>query len=281
MTFRTRFAPSPTGPLHLGHAYSALMTHDRARVKNGDFFLRLDDIDQSRARQHWADQIQDDLTWLGIHWDGEIWSQNDRSRHYSDALQYLIEKDLIYPCVCTRRDISVAANAPQEGAPLIGPDGQIYPGTCRNLVFSEPLDQAAYRLNMRKAVERIENKQITFHDDGVVHKRSVDEMVTCIGDVVLARKGMTAAYHLAIVVDDAEQNITDIVRGEDLREATFIHVLLQSLLGFTTPQYHHHSLIRDENGKRLAKRDDARAITKYRAEGYTPLDIRRLVGLID
>ena len=279
MTFRTRFAPSPTGPLHLGHAFSAMLAHDRARAQNGQFFLRLDDIDQSRARSHWAEQIEQDLRWLGVHWDGPVWSQNARAHIYRSHLETLWDMGLLYECTCTRADIKAAANAPQEGAPLIGPDGVIYPGTCRQIPTGAFPDSAVLRLNMKRALARLQLEVIEFTDTGEILSKTSEDMITQIGDVVLARKDMAASYHLSIVVDDAQQQITHIIRGEDLREATFIHVLLQKLLGFRTPEYQHHRLIRDDEGRRLAKRDDARAISKYRADGYTPDSIRQLLGL--
>lgn len=279
MTFRTRFAPSPTGPLHLGHAYSALIAHDLARSKNGKFFLRLDDIDQTRSRAHWADQITSDLSWLGITWDGPIWSQNTRSKAYSKALHRLWDMGLLYPCTCSRADIKVAASAPQEGAAISGPDGIIYPGTCRGVPKIEFQTNAALRLNIKKALQQIETEDIKFFENDVPYHQSDTQMIATIGDVVLARKNMDTSYHLSIVVDDAEQGITDVIRGEDLREATYIHVLLQKLLGLRTPNYIHHRLIRDENAKRLAKRDDARAISKFREDGLTRQDIYALVGL--
>jgi len=270
----TRFAPSPTGPLHLGHAYSALLAHDAARAAGGQFHLRLDDIDQSRARDHWAQQIEEDLHWLGITWDGPVWRQSGRLARYQEGLRALWDQGLLYPCTCTRADIKAAANAPQEGAPLIGPGGIVYPGTCRPAGHPVPAgpmpSDQALRINMRKALQDID--EITFSEDFL----SAEHIITQIGDVVLARRGMGASYHLSIVLDDADQGVTHVIRGADLKDATFIHVLLQKLLNLPTPHYHHHALVRDDAGKRLAKRDDARAIATYRAAGYTPGDIRAM-----
>lgn len=279
MIFKTRFAPSPTGPLHLGHAYSALISHDQARASGGAFYLRMDDIDQSRARSAWVEQIKEDLTWLGITWDGEIWSQNARSERYQTTLQVLWDMGLLYPCTCTRADIKAAANAPQEGAPLMGPDGIVYSGVCRGLGVSVMPHDTAIRLNIKKAIQHIGITRIEFDEGDLRFAKTAENMIAEIGDVVLARKDMAASYHLSIVVDDADQQITQVIRGEDLREATFIHVLLQRLLRLNTPNYTHHRLIRDQNGVRLAKRDDARAISKYREDGFTPEAIRKLVGL--
>lgn len=277
----TRFAPSPTGPLHLGHAYSAMLAHDMARAAGGRFLLRIEDIDQSRARPHWEAQIYDDLHWLGLTWETPVLRQSDNLNRYREALENLWNRDLLFACSCTRRDIEAASAAPQEGAPL-GPDGIIYPGTCRQSGVRRPghaLPDCALRLNMARAATR----PLRFTETGPVHHGTVEctpaSLIADVGDVVLARRDMGTSYHLSVVVDDAAQGITHVVRGEDLFEATQIHVLLQELLQFQTPTYHHHALIRDGAGKRLAKRDDARSIATYRAEGASPQDIRRLVGL--
>ena len=283
MTFRTRFAPSPTGPLHLGHAYSALFAYDMARAEGGDFLLRIEDIDQSRARPHWETQIYDDLTWLGLNWPQPIIRQSERQPRYTAVLTDLWARNLIYPCSCSRRDIQMAASAPQEGAaPTFGPDGLIYPGTCRisqTCFAPDPLPQnAALRLNMRAALEAIK-APLSYTDTGQNIKIDPEKTITDIGDIVLARRDMGTSYHLSVVLDDADQEITHVIRGADLAEATQIHVILQALLNLPTPIYHHHRLIRDDQGKRLAKRDDARAIAKYRADGLAPQDIRAMVGL--
>ncbi|WP_299424759.1 tRNA glutamyl-Q(34) synthetase GluQRS [uncultured Shimia sp.] len=280
MTFITRFAPSPTGPLHLGHAYSAMLAHDMAQANGGKFLLRIDDLDQSRARDHWEAQIYDDLAWLGITWETPVRRQSDHFADYDTTLHQLSEMGLTYACTCTRRDIEASANAPQEGVPQFGPDGRIYPGTCRNAGHSFS-DAKCIRLNMQAACERA--LPALFEESGPdhtgKHALDLDTMVSAVGDVVLARPNMAASYHLSVVLDDAATGVTDIIRGADLFDATVIHVVLQNLLNLPTPRYHHHKLIRDENGKRLAKRDDARAIGKYRAEGATPADIRAMVGL--
>ncbi|MEO0402172.1 MAG: tRNA glutamyl-Q(34) synthetase GluQRS [Pseudomonadota bacterium] len=280
MIFTTRFAPSPTGPLHLGHAYSALLASDMAQCAQGQFLLRIEDIDQSRARPAWEDQIYDDLRWLGLDWPTDVMRQSERQQAYSAALQILWDMGLLYRCDCTRRDIAQAANAPQEGAQPLGPDGVIYPGTCRlkhPRIGPVPHSQAL-RLDMALAVARVGDLHYTETGEGG-GQRTLTDPVHSIGDVVLARRDMGTSYHLSVVVDDAAQQVTHVVRGADLSEATGIHVILQRLLGLPTPTYHHHRLIRDAAGKRLAKRDDARAIAKYRAEGATVQDIRALVGL--
>lgn len=283
MHFRTRFAPSPTGPLHLGHAYSAILAHDMARAAGGAFVLRIDDIDQSRARPQWEAQIIADLQWLGLTWDAPPRRQSDHVAEYRAAIAQLSELGLTYPCRCSRRDIREAASAPQEGAsPASGPDGLHYPGTCRGRAMDELGPGDAIRLDMARAM-RLMGTGFDFVETGALHqgthRKDAQTLIATIGDVVLARPDMEASYHLSVVVDDAAQAITHVIRGADLFDATPIHVLLQGLLDLSQPRYHHHRLIRDEAGKRLAKRDDARAIAQYRDTGAAPADIRRMVGL--
>ncbi|MGY3436561.1 MULTISPECIES: tRNA glutamyl-Q(34) synthetase GluQRS [unclassified Marinovum] len=281
MVFRTRFAPSPTGPLHLGHAYSALLAHDMARAQGGVLHLRIDDIDQSRARPEWEAQIYDDLRWLGIDWPAPVWHQSARTARYRHALKALWARGLLYPCSCSRRDIQAAANAPQEGAPLLGPDGIIYPGTCRTHPRTGPLpEDQVLRLDMKMAMQQIDRAIFIEEGENPGHRPvTAETMIETVGDVVLSRRDMAASYHLSIVIDDADQAITHVIRGADLFDATYIHTVLQKLIGHPTPIYHHHKLIRDEHGKRLAKRDDARAIALYRTEGHSAHDIRTMVGL--
>ncbi|WP_264213451.1 tRNA glutamyl-Q(34) synthetase GluQRS [Leisingera thetidis] len=281
MTFTTRFAPSPTGPLHLGHAYSALLAHDMAMAKDGRFLLRIEDIDQSRARPAWEVQIYEDLQWLGLAWPQPVMRQSDRMPRYRAALRQLSAMGLTYPCRCNRADIEAAAGAPQEGVPQFGPDGRIYPGICRGRLPSDATDKDVIRLNMEKAVQAARLRSFTETGPGFAGTRQLDpeQLISTVGDIILVRRSMGSSYHLSVVVDDADQGISHAVRGADLFEATQIHVLLQSLLDLPTPVYHHHRLIRDDAGKRLAKRDDARAIAKYRTEGATPRDIRKIVGL--
>lgn len=283
--FRTRFAPSPTGPLHLGHAYSAMLAYDMAKRLGGEFLLRIEDIDQSRARDSWTQMIYDDLKWLGLEWSEPVMVQSTRHSVYQKALDALWKQGFLYVCHCNRKDILAAASAPQEGSPMIGPDGVIYPGTCRGLVndIVNPRPQDA-ALRLKLCGERNQNHNFNEVGEGpdgetalIISTRA--QMITEVGDIVLSRKDMGTSYHLSVVLDDAAQGITHVVRGHDLFEATKIHVLLQNLLELQTPAYHHHDLIRDDQGKRLAKRDDARAIAKFRDEGYTADDIRKLVGL--
>jgi glutamyl-Q tRNA(Asp) synthetase len=205
--------------------------------------------------------------------------QSDRLPVYAAALDTLAARGLTYACTCTRGDIRAALSAPQEGAPLIGPDGPVYPGTCRHAGHDRR--EAAIRLDMARAMAAV--GPLEFTETGPAHSchHRIDaaQMIAGVGDIVLARRDMGTSYHLSVVLDDAAQGVTHVTRGEDLFEATAIHVLLQRLLDLPTPVYHHHRLIRDAAGKRLAKRDDARALSKYRAEGATPQDIRALIGL--
>ncbi|MCU0802443.1 MAG: tRNA glutamyl-Q(34) synthetase GluQRS [Rhodobacteraceae bacterium] len=277
MAFVTRFAPSPTGPLHLGHAYSALLAHDMARAAGGLFLLRMEDTDLERCRPEHDARILDDLRWLGVDWDGLILRQATRLDYYNKRLEALVSKGLLYPCSCTRSDIRSALAAPQEGVAF-----HIYPGTCRGRAMATRQAGDALRLDLRKALEL--HPDVQFEENGPrhtgVHLIDSDMARQMIGDVVLSRKGEDiVAYFLAAAIDDADQGVTHVIRGEDLFEFTPVQVILQRLLGLPTPIYHHHRLIRDANGKRLAKRDDARAISKFRAEGATPADVRRMVGL--
>ena len=266
-----------------------MLAYDLATSENGEFLLRIEDIDRSRSREKWEQQIYDDLSWLGVHWPEPVMRQSDRLPIYDKALDELWARELLYPCTCNRRDIATAASAPQEGAPLLGPDGLIYPGTCRNKPRpdSRPKD-IPLRLDMAAAGRQISalDQVGAFYEAGAGPNGetgyipfTLHELTDTVGDVVLSRRDMGTSYHLSVVLDDAAQGITHVVRGQDLFEATRIHVVLQLLLGLPTPDYLHHRLIRDDAGKRLAKRDDARAIAKYRAEGASPADIRAMVGL--
>ncbi|MDW3221398.1 MAG: tRNA glutamyl-Q(34) synthetase GluQRS [Paracoccaceae bacterium] len=285
MITTTRFAPSPTGPLHLGHAYAAWVAHDIAIANHGRFLLRIEDIDQSRARPEWERQIYDDLAWLGLSWEKPVLRQSDRFEEYDQALDILWRRDLLYPCTCNRRDILEAASAPQEGGtPITGPDGLIYPGTCRAKPKpNERPKDLALRLDLARALQP---PAYHFVEEGEGPTGQTGEItVSCqalhqnVGDVVLSRRDMGTSYHLAVVLDDAAQDVSHVTRGSDLFDATQIHVVLQDLLGLHTPIYHHHRLIRDAQGKRLAKRDDARALRKFRDDGLCVSDIRSMVGL--
>ena len=283
MIHTERFAPSPTGPLHLGHAFSAFTAFEAAKTSQGRFLLRIEDIDSTRSRPEWEAQIYRDLKWLGIAWESPVWRQSEHMSSYDEALKTLWDQGLIYPCTCSRRDIKEAANAPQEGQPALGPDGLIYPGTCRQK--PRPLEmpqECALRLDMARAAKLLGQETITYKElDPQISaiQMPTKNLPNAIGDVVLARPDSGTSYHLSVVLDDAAQMITHVTRGADLAEATTIHVVLQKLLSLPTPIYRHHRLIRDEDGKRLAKRDDARAISTYRDAGATPEDIKEMIGL--
>ena len=276
--FITRFAPSPTGPLHLGHAYSAMLAYDMAKAADGQFHLRIEDTDIDRCRPEWEALIYEDMHWLGLTWEPTVLRQSEHLSAYQNHLMSLADLGLVYPCSCSRSDIRAALSAPQEGA--TPPD--VYPGTCRHRPMSDRKPGDALRLDMKKALNQV--GLLTFAETGAAHRgtHKVDPkfLTREIGDAVLGRKEIeTVSYVLAAVIDDAAQSMTHIIRGEDLYQITYLQVLLQALLDLPTPVYHHHRLIRDDDGKRLAKRDDARAISTYRAEGKSPADIRKLVGL--
>ncbi|WP_058314343.1 tRNA glutamyl-Q(34) synthetase GluQRS [Cognatishimia activa] len=279
MTFRTRFAPSPTGPLHLGHAYSAIVAHDMAKAAGGAFLLRMEDTDLQRSKPEWDAQIVDDLTWLGLTWETPILRQSKQLSSYEPALEQLAAMDLLYPCSCSRADIRAALAAPQEGV-----THEVYPGTCKHRSMSDRKPGDALRIHLDRALNQLSDKTVAFEETGNTfkghHTIDPDRAIQEIGDVVLSRKGEDiVAYFLASALDDIAQGITHVVRGEDLFDFTAIQVILLTLLELPIPTYHHHGLIRDEHGKRLAKRDDARALSKFRAEGATPEDIRRMIDL--
>ena len=266
----TRFAPSPTGRLHLGHAWSALLAHDYARERGGIFLLRIEDIDPGRARPEHVEGIIEDLSWLGLSWDGEPVFQSKRLPLYAEALERLKAQELVYPCFCTRAaiaaEIAASASAPH------GPDGPLYPGTCRALSDAErerrmENEPHAWRLDSAKAAAAAGP---VYWRDGHTEVQAEPERH---GDVVLARKDAPTSYHLAVTVDDAAQGVTDVVRGRDLYSATDVHRLLQALLGLPTPLYHHHPLLLDEEGRRLAKRHGAPTISDLRSAGMDPHEL--------
>ncbi len=263
----TRFAPSPTGRLHLGHAFSALRSHDLSRATGGRFLLRIEDIDPGRSREAFVAAIEEDLSWLGLKWDGPIVRQSARLDAYRAALGALGAAGVVYPCFCTRADIAAAASAPH------GPEGAAYPGTCRALDPATRVDRIAaephaWRLDMARAAAFV--GPLRWYDASA---GEVEADPQRFGDVVLARKDAPASYHLAVTVDDAWQGVTDVVRGVDLFEATHVHRLLQALLDLPTPRYHHHALLADAQGRRLAKRAGARTLADLREAGADPLEL--------
>lgn len=267
----TRFAPSPTGELHLGSAYSALVAWKRAREGNGTFLLRIEDIDIRRSRREFERSILADLEWLGLAWDGAVRRQSEHFGDYGKALDSLSTRGLIYPCFCTRADIAASAGAPQ------GPDGPIYPGTCRHRTVEERRRLIAegrefcLRLDAGKAAA--EAGPYHFVDEG---RGRIEGEPMLFGDVVLARKDAPASYHLCVTHDDALQGVTLITRGEDLKPATHLHRLLQALMDWPTPLYAHHPLLTDVAGRRLAKRDRAATLRDLRAAGHSPGEVRAM-----
>nr|WP_315380086.1 tRNA glutamyl-Q(34) synthetase GluQRS [uncultured Sphingomonas sp.] len=256
MNIHTRFAPSPTGRLHLGHAYSALQAHDFARARGGRFMLRIEDIDGTRSRPEHVAAILADLDWLGLRWDEPPSFQSQRLGLYQDALDRLRAMGLLYPCFCTRADIAASLSAPH------GPDGALYPGTCRGLADPDLTRPHSWRLDMAKAVALA--GPLIWHDAyaGIVPADPLSH-----GDVILARKDAPASYHLAVTVDDAAQGISHVVRGADLFAATHVHRLLQALLDLPTPDYRHHGLLAGPDGQRLAKRNGAPTLESMRLAG--------------
>lgn len=251
----TRFAPSPTGRLHLGHAWSAVQAHSRARAAGGRFLLRIEDIDGTRSRPEHVDGILDDLRWLGLDWDGAVVFQSARLDLYAAALDRLAAAGLVYRCICTRADIAAAATAPH------GAGGVVYPGTCRGRAIDPALPHC-WRLDMAAALHRTGRLDWT---DEIAGRIASDPAMH--GDVVLARKDAPSSYHLAVTVDDAAQRVSHVVRGRDLFSATHVHRLLQALLDLPVPVYRHHPLIAGADGERLAKRHGAPSLAQMRAAG--------------
>jgi glutamyl-Q tRNA(Asp) synthetase len=266
----TRFAPSPTGKLHLGHARSAILAHDFARAAAGKFLLRIEDLDATRSRLEHVEAIFADLRWLGLDWDDMVMVQSARQPAYEAALRRLRDRDLVYRCFCTRAEIAASASAPHGDA------APVYPGTCRALTGADATQPHCWRLDMARATARTGSLTWLDHDVPIAADPEAQ------GDVVIARKDAPASYHLAVTVDDAAQGVTDIVRGDDLFAATHVHRLLQALLGLPTPRYHHHPLVTGPDGQRLAKRTGAPSLAALRLAGEDgPALAARLRGLGD
>lgn len=272
MSTVTRFAPSPTGELHLGSAYSARVAWRRAREAGGTFLLRIEDIDIRRCKREFETEILADLAWLGFAWDGAVRRQSDHFADYGRVLDTLDARGLIYPCFCTRADIAASANAPH------GPDGPLYPGTCRHLTRQERRDRLAagieHCLRLDAAQAAAEAGPYAFTDEG---RGRIEGQPLLFGDVVIARKDTPTSYHLSVTHDDHLQGVTLVTRGEDLLPSTHVHVLLQKLLGYATPLYAHHRLLTAPDGKRLAKRDRSLTIRALREAGRTPAEVCSLL----
>lgn len=265
----TRFAPSPTGRLHLGHAYSAMLSHDLAGARSGKFLLRIEDIDQGRCRAEFVDGIMEDLSWLGLNWGADVVCQSDRSEAYEDALLRLIEIGLVYKCWCSRAEIAAQAASAPQGAQ------RLYPGTCRHRSDAPPdALPFAWRLDVQAALDR--TGPLFWPDQQAGRVLAKPEV---LGDVIVARKDAGTSYHIAVVVDDAWQGVTDVVRGSDLFDSTHIHRLLQCVLDLPTPLYHHHPLVLDAEGDRLAKRRGSSSIADFRAAGVNPADLMAALRL--
>jgi glutamyl-Q tRNA(Asp) synthetase len=270
-----RFAPSPNGELHLGHAYSALFTASAAAHARGMFLLRIEDIDHNRCRPHFAAQIFADLSWLGLRWAEPVRFQSQHMDDYRAARDRLAEMGVLYPCFCSRRDVTASAGA-------LDPEGNwLYSGTCRALSRSERERRIAsgmahsLRIDMELALPRLSSplafRELSSGKDVIADPRAW-------GDVVLVRKDIGTSYHLSVVVDDALQSVTHVTRGMDLFAATHIHRLLQALLELPTPLYHHHRLITDDAGRKLAKSLRDPSLRSLREAGVTPEEIRRELG---
>ena len=274
----TRFAPSPTGLLHLGHAYSALFAFDAIRQNGARFVVRIEDIDFTRCRREFEQSLLEDLAWLGLEWELPVRRQSEHLEEYAAVADGLKARGLLYPCFCTRKDILREIES-AGGAPHTSED-PLYPGLCRNLSEDERQtriaagESFAMRLHLDRAVAEAGN-DLNWFDHAKGLQRARPEL---LGDVVLVRKDIGCSYHLAVVVDDALQGITRVTRGEDLFEATHLQRLLQALLGLPTQEYHHHRLICDITGKRLAKRDEAETLRSLRDRGESPAGIRERLG---
>lgn len=270
----TRFAPSPTGLLHPGHAWSALFASESAAAEQGKFLVRIENIDFTRCRSEFEAALLEDLSWLGLRWEQPVRRQTEHLSEYAAAADRLKSKGLLYPCFCTRkeilREIEFAGGAPH------GPDGPIYPGTCRDLSESERSrriaagDSWALRFDVGRAAS-LTGSDLYWYDRTAGLQKAVPEAG---GDIVLVRKDIGCSYHLAVVWDDAVQGVTRVTRGVDLFDATHVQRLLQAVLDLPTPEYHHHPVVFDSSGRRLAKRDGARSLRDLRRQGVSPADFR-------
>ena len=273
----TRFAPSPTGRLHLGHAYSALFAEQAARSKGGRFLLRIEDIDRARCRAEFESGIYEDLAWLGLTWETPVRRQSEHLDEYRSALDRLASAGFLYPCFCSRKDIE-AEIARADSAPQ-GPEGPLYPGTCRALSATERASRIAdgrpYALRLDVSAALAATGRLSWYD---LDRGAFPAEPGLLGDVVLGRRDAPASYHLAVTLDDHRQGVSLVTRGEDLLNATHVHRLLQALLKLDTPDYRHHRLLANERGERLAKRDGAEALAALREGGESPAHLRARLG---
>lgn len=283
-----RFAPSPNGYLHLGHAYSALINHEMARALAGTLLLRIEDIDTARCRPEFEQAIYEDLHWLGLSWEEPVRRQSEHFDAYAEALTHLDRQGLVYPCFCSRSEVAGALTAEPDWPR--DPDGSpLYPGTCRHLTHAQRAERlaagrpAALRLDMTAALKRVQERtgqKFGWREYGRgMQGREVMADPALWGDAVLSRKDIPASYHIAVVVDDALQGVTDVVRGEDLFQATSLHRLLQILLDLPAPCYHHHELLRDAAGRKLSKSLRAKSLRTLRHEGLSPEQVRSRLGI--
>ncbi len=285
MMTRTRFAPSPNGELHVGHAFSALFSERFARERGGRFLLRIEDIDVTRTRERYVEGILEDLRWLGLEWEKPVRRQSRHMDDYSAITEMLKEEGLLYPCFCTRRQISACLKGRDDWP--CDPDGRLlYPGTCRHLAAEERAariaagEEHAWRLDMEEALRRLE-RPLSWYEEGAGPDGERGRIMADParwGDVILVRKDIGTSYHVAVVADDALQGITHVTRGRDLFHATAVHRLLQTLLGLPEPVYVHHPLITDDSGRKLSKRFRDRSLRSLREGGTDPAELRRALG---
>lgn len=282
-----RFAPSPNGPLHLGHALSAILNHEMAAKVGGDFLLRIEDIDQARCTPDFEEGIYTDLSWLGLSWQQPVRRQSEHFPAYQQALQRLIERGLVYPAFLTRGEVKSRVAAFEadgrswprdpDGTPLYPPDDRERSATERQHLLASGIKHA-WRLDMEKALA-VAGGQLYWQESGDGETGIIAADPSAWGDVVLSRSDAPSSYHLSVVVDDAVQDITHVVRGLDLFHATSIHRLLQRLLGLPEPLYHHHRLVLGEDGKKLSKSMGDTGIAEWRRQGLSPAELRRRIGL--
>jgi glutamyl-Q tRNA(Asp) synthetase len=279
-----RFAPSPNGYLHLGHAYSAILNYQMAQASGGRFLLRIEDIDRGRCRPEFEQAIYEDLAWLGLAWEEPVRRQSEHFLDYAKALDRLAAQGLLYSCFCTRGDILKAISAKPDW-PRDPDDAPLYPATCRRLSNAERRDKLAagqnpaQRIDMEKAMRAAGQPLIWHERDTAGEEHDILAQPALWGDAVLSRKDILVSYHIAVVVDDALAGVSDVVRGKDLFMATSLHRLLQDLLVLPQPTYHHHDLVLDEAGRKLSKSHDAKSLRALRQEGLTAEDVYNRFGL--